>query len=661
MRILSIVVSNYRQYKALKLDFNKPSKNGYDLNVLVGKNGFGKTNLANALCWCLWNKEPDLALKDKNSGKPIYNLGAMEDAKGAGRKSLEVSVSVKIDLEDRQGKCLLVRRHCICSIRGLVDEPKLTVVVTQRASSGAGTTFDGDDAQYEIERYYPSDLSDYLVFDGERLTTYFQRGQAAKIEQSVRNLSGVQRLDEAIHHHQSVLQELDAQIKDNSAELQEANRRKEHAAEAYRVNCEAINRYEQEVQDAEQKIHQLREEIGAHKNVPELLSLKDRYESTLKNLAQKMREIQDEKCALIRKYYPIFVVMKGAPALRAYVQKKQERQEYPPSIRKEVFEEILRVGKCIVCGEPLSEKSRQYIGKQIDKYNKTIVSTETYQVVNNLIEPGLIKFTEQLKAYLERRDHILQDEANVARQQEETEERLQDVRDKLSQVNNAQNYKRRIEDLADRERAQQYARDMLGASREKANRLLTEKQTAESEYARIQFQSDSDEGRRHQRDVLKSSWRVIEVIRKTMVDEMRKAIEEKANEYWHSLMWKPADEIGVIRFNHNFTVSLADDNGQQLIGTLSAAERVMLALSITWAIHSQAGINFPFFIDTPVANMSSDSRKDFALTLKDIAKTKQVVLLFTDTEYVGDIPEVFQDGLNMHKTLSYAKGSTEIH
>lgn len=309
----------------------------------------------------------------------------------------------------------------------------------------------------------------------------------------------------------------------------------------------------------------------------------------------------------------------------------------------------------------MSEKSRQYIGKQIDKYNKTIVSTETYQVVNNLIEPGLIKFTEQLKAYLERRDRILQDEVNVARQQEETEERLQDVRDKLSQVNNAQNYKKKIEDLADRERAQQYARDMLGASREKANRLLTEKQTAESEYARIQFQSDSDEGRRHQRDVLKSSWRVIEVIRKTMVDEMRKAIEEKANEYWHSLMWKPADEIGVIRFNHNFTVSLADDNGQQLIGTLSAAERVMLALSITWAIHSQAGINFPFFIDTPVANMSSDSRKDFALTLKDIAKTKQVVLLFTDTEYVDDIPEVFQDGLNMHKTLSYAKGSTEIH
>ena len=58
--------------------------------------------------------------------------------------------------------------------------------------------------------------------------------------------------------------------------------------------------------------------------------------------------------------------------------------------------------------------------------------------------------------------------------------------------------------------------------------------------------------------------------------------------------------------------------------------------------------------------MSSDSRKDFAMTLKEIAKTKQVVLLFTDTEYVDDIPDAFGNDLNMHKTLSYSKGSTEI-
>lgn len=660
MRISSIVISNYRQYRALKLDLEKPSKEGYDLNVLVGKNGFGKTNLANALCWCLWNKEPDLALKEKNTGKPIFNLSAMQDVKEAGKKGLEVSVSVKIDLEDRRGRNLFVRRYCTCSSRGFVDEPKLMVVVAQNLSSGAGVTYDGEDAQYEIERYYPSDLSDYLVFDGERLTTYFQRGQASKIEQSVRNLSGVQRLDEAIHHHQSVMQDIDSQIKDNSAELQEADRRKEQAVREYKENCDSIARYEREVETAEARIQQLREEIGGHKNVPELLSQKDRYEAILRKLAQNMVLVHEQKCELIRKYYPVFVALREAPILRGYVEQKQERQEYPPSIKKEVFEEILRVGECVVCGEKLSDKAREFVLKQIEKYNKTIVSTETYRAINNLIEPRIIAFTEQLKVYLERRDRILQNEAIVTHQQEEIEECLQDVRDKLSQVNNAQNYKAMIKELEDRERAQQYARDMLGASREKAERLLAAKKAAEAEYERIRLQNDNDELRRHQRSVIQSSWKIIETVRKSMMDEIRDAIEVKANDYWHSLMWKPADEIGTIRFNVNFSVSLSDEDGQQLIGTLSAAERVMLALSITWAIHSQAGINFPFFIDTPVANMSSDSRKDFAMTLKEIAKTKQVVLLFTDTEYVDDIPDAFGNDLNMHKTLSYSKGSTEI-
>ena len=58
--------------------------------------------------------------------------------------------------------------------------------------------------------------------------------------------------------------------------------------------------------------------------------------------------------------------------------------------------------------------------------------------------------------------------------------------------------------------------------------------------------------------------------------------------------------------------------------------------------------------------MSSDSRKDFAQTLKEISKDKQVILLFTDTEYVNEIPEVFGSDLVMKKTLSYSSGKTEI-
>ncbi len=662
MRIVSIVIKNYRQYKDLKLEFDKPpKKGGYDLNVFVGKNGFGKTNLANAICWCLWEKEPDLALKDKNSGKPIFNLSAMEDCKDNGRGSLEVSVAMKVDLEMQPSRMLLIHRKSKCYVKGLCDEPTLTVVETAGLGGKGSQSFDGQEAQDEIERYYPSDLSEYLVFDGERLTTYFQRGQASKIQQSVINLSGIQKLDEAIHHHQVMMDELDAQISDNSEELQSADTKRKAASDAYAQNSSDIIRYEQEVAEAREAIERLREEIGTHKNVPELLSKKDQLEALLQNLSVKQTEIRNRKCELIRRYYPILAVMKYAPTLRAYVQQKQERQEYPPSIRREIFEEILKINKCLVCGEKLSKSAKKYVEDQIEKYNKTNVLTETYKAINGVLEPKMVAFTEQMKVYLERRDAILHDELEVNDKQERASAELQEVRDCLAKVNDAQSYRSKIQELNSREKSCENARDMLGARKENAARLLQEKQIAESEYERIRLQSDHDETRRSQYDILKQSCRVIQRTRDRMVAEIRDAIEFKTNEYWRELMWKPVDEIGTVHFASNFIVSLTDDDTQQqMLGTLSAAEKVMLALSITWALHSQAGINFPFVIDTPVANLSSDSRRDFAETLKEIAKTKQVVLLFTDTEYVNEIPEVFGNDINMQRTLSYVKGKTEI-
>ena len=662
MRIMSIAIKNYRQYKELHLDFDRPAKRGgCDLNVLVGRNGFGKTNLANAFCWCLWSKEPDLALKDKNSGKPKCNLEALQDCKSEGKSGLEVQVAVKIDLETRPEKMLLIQRKCKVSVKGYEDEPTLTVVQTSHARGAGSSTYEGEEAQEEIERYYPSDLSDYLVFDGERLTTYFQRGQASKIQQSVINLSGIQKLDEAMHHHSVMMSELESQISDNSEELKAADIKRTSAKESYERNAKEIERLESEVAEADNAIHNLREEIGTHKNVPELLDKKDGLEALLQNLEKQLGEVRDKKCELIRRYYPIFAVMRYAPVLQSYVQQKQERQEYPPSIRREVFEEILKNDKCVVCGEKLSRAARRYVEEQIEKYKKTNVSTETYNAINGVLEPKMVAFNEQMKVYLERRDAILSQECAINERHERAEVELQDVRDKLAKVNDAQSYKAKIQELSSREKSHDHARDMLGARRADAARLLQEKQNAEAEYERVRLQSDHDVSRRRQYEILKMSWQIIQRTREKLVTEIREAIEEKTNAYWQELMWKPKEELGHVHFAQNFTVTLCDDDTkQQMLGTLSAAERAMMALSITWAIHSQAGINFPFIIDTPVANMSSDSRKDFAQTLKEISKDKQVILLFTDTEYVNEIPEVFGSDLVMKKTLSYSKGKTEI-
>ena len=81
MRITSIELQNFRQYQNLKLEFPKTTSN--DLHIIVADNGVGKTNILNAITWCLYSDEPHLGNSSKSL--PRLNLKAKRDAETAGK------------------------------------------------------------------------------------------------------------------------------------------------------------------------------------------------------------------------------------------------------------------------------------------------------------------------------------------------------------------------------------------------------------------------------------------------------------------------------------------------------------------------------------------------------------------------------------------------
>ena len=54
MRIERVSIKNFRQYKNVVFEFDK--KGQCDLHIILGNNGIGKTNLLNAISWCLYGK-----------------------------------------------------------------------------------------------------------------------------------------------------------------------------------------------------------------------------------------------------------------------------------------------------------------------------------------------------------------------------------------------------------------------------------------------------------------------------------------------------------------------------------------------------------------------------------------------------------------------------
>lgn len=73
MFLSSIEVSNFRKHKNTKLDFDK-------INVLVGKNGSGKTSILQAICWALYGsvttkaKKSDLLRHGAKEGSVVLNF-----------------------------------------------------------------------------------------------------------------------------------------------------------------------------------------------------------------------------------------------------------------------------------------------------------------------------------------------------------------------------------------------------------------------------------------------------------------------------------------------------------------------------------------------------------------------------------------------------------
>ena len=89
MIIESIKIENFRQYKG-PIDINFSLNKEKNFTVIEGTNGAGKTNLLNAITWCLF--EDELHKSSSDSGDVIYNsITKNETSPG---DSFEVTVSV---------------------------------------------------------------------------------------------------------------------------------------------------------------------------------------------------------------------------------------------------------------------------------------------------------------------------------------------------------------------------------------------------------------------------------------------------------------------------------------------------------------------------------------------------------------------------------------
>lgn len=632
MRIKSISLHNYRQYKDVSLEFSNKGKN--ELYVFIGKNGTGKTNILNAINWCLYNEEPHLS--QDSEGLPILNILSYRDSED----EIQATVQVEITIEVENGLPIVFSREEFFKIKNKKEISKSQKFkVIKKDQKLNDVILENDKARECVERIVPKNIREYFFFDGERLDNYFKiPGEV--IKPAIIDISKINylfRMNERIENVSRGFKKEAGKVSDTIQKLQEDLEKKTEELKKFDYQLEEAN---SQFDIAKKEIQRISEELARFPNISALESNKIKLEKQIEDNAGLLEERKKKKAHDLYRQY-ILVNSYGATTntLRI-IQDMRKKGEIPPFTDKEKLTSILNENFCNICGRGLDPASKKWVEGIIEKIP---ISSKTAIELSDLENPIKRIFSD----IEENRDLIL----DISKEIIHYEDIIRDLDDELNQIRSKLEHfdVDKIRNLERERKSFEESRDTQKERIGSLKGLISRKQT---EIGSLNDQIEK-EGKKNERAKIfmqkvifcNEAKKILDITIKQRLDEIRNKIQQEANEIFFGLIWKKST-FNKITIDDDYQVKItSSDMDLPMLGCLSKAENELLALSFTLALHKVSGFDAPLLIDTPVARVSDDQRVNFGKTLTQISNDKQIFLLFTPAEYSPDIQAVIEPEL----------------
>lgn len=370
MKINSIKLINFRQYKNVKLDFAfDPQKN---VTVILGDNGFGKTTLVRSFLWCLYREN---AFKDKI----LLNKEVAMKMEPTDEKP------VKVELEIEHNNIIYTiitqenyKRNFDIDGNPLLDEhnnPVLTI--SKKAFTKMTITVDGQTTpinaqkiKEEIEKILRKELSAFLFYDGEN-NKIENSTHAKKIDSAVYEFMGIQKIMNLQtqfdpNTKNSVIWKLRNSL-NSSDELKISTLREDKNEEEKKkiTNETRISENEEEIEKLRTQLIEKEQILDANKDV---------YEDQMEKRSLD-KEIKTKQASVEEKMFSVIEINNGKSnsmlkSLFAYCYEKNDLKSLHSKtsftsekslshISEEVVDEIIKRGYCL-CGTEITTNSDAY-------------------------------------------------------------------------------------------------------------------------------------------------------------------------------------------------------------------------------------------------------------------------------------------------------------
>ena len=653
MRIESIEILNFRQYRKEKFVFPR-IKGKKDIHVIIGENGEGKTNILNALTWCLYGEE--LHLGDKNTAINKINSQYVQELRDHSQKNGETKVTVVMSIEDG-GKITFMRTAIYSITQSNVIETKQDVIAIANANGGNKIIEKKDDYEMYVSRYVPKEINEYIFFDGELMDQYFKSEKRGNIESGIKDLTKASTIEKTKKQlNLYAKNEIAPVLKSNGDNrVSEAQTNLESEQKRRDDQQEKVGLILNQIKIAEGEIERLTDIIQGFDSLKEKTDKLEELEEESDNLKRRQKKLNNDLNEFVRQNYIYFALFPALKGFRDYIHSQESKGNLPPKIDKRLVQSIIDSKECAVCGNHLNTEHLQHVLSILQKLE---VSSTTSAELNRA-SSALNAIIDSMKSYPRKKQAIIDLKSDLDRQVKRNEEEYAQLSKELRSIPNQDKIR---EAIIERE---EY-RKSINPLHEKYGRenLILEARAKAVKRAEKELEDAMKSNRlldiyRKQLDFCKKGIILLDETLNEIIEECRKEMEVVTFEIFNKLIWKK-DAFSKVNILDDYSFELLDAYGQQTLGACSAAERALLALSFTIALQQTSGHDSLLYIDTPLGRVGEKNRINFAKVLTGIAESKQVILSFTPTEYDDNVRRLLAGEYSSYFELSFDKGVTTI-
>ena len=638
-QISSLKIENFRQYRDADIKFSRDPKKAF--TVLRGSNGAGKTNIMNAITWCLYGTEQHVGSSEKEL--PIVNIKALKE-----KPEGIIRMRVVVKLADSGGDQISIERElCLLTQKSNTDvniivDKQTGVLIPENSTPLIKTMYQWYDpsmggwqnTEYfdkKVKELLPEDLATYFLFDGEKLEEFFKYNENA--EKGIKDVSQINVVAQVIETLGKFISQKMKNVKSLNPEIKRYQSMVNEQEKELRGISNKIKKIKGDIrtkEDRGKEIEQARARSGG--DVEE-------YQERLSSIKREISDLQkdhdgiksDRKKYVLEHMLDVHLLSTINETIES-IARKGEEGVLPPEIQDTFLRELLEKGKCI-CGSDISagHPSREKVIQLSKKAQYSGISGICLDL-NYALKP--ILDVEKTRAELIRwGSDMLASESKIMAKQDERanlEVKIGDVDDEQIRALNKE--EKTLDGIISK------LNENLGynkkAEEDKSKQLQIYSRALEREL-RTDIQH---EYLTRQLDFCKNALSPLEKIKTKLLDDTRETVRRYTKQYFLEFLWKKGTYDDVI-IDEKYQIAAHHVEGYNVRAALSKGEKLVLALSFMAALRKITGFGFPLLIDTPLGRVSGEPRHNIARTLPDFLKNNQVTLLVTDSEYQTPIED----------------------